>query len=136
MLPLGPRLIGQTEKTLDAALTRILREHDLSTSEWVALRLAADTSAVPLAAFVRAQAHFEDADDLVARLAARGLVAGDQLTGEGQSLIARITQVITSLTGSIWENLDPDDVAAAGRVLNAVQSEYRTVLAGLSGSAA
>ncbi|HYF74268.1 MAG TPA: MarR family transcriptional regulator, partial [Nocardioides sp.] len=72
----GPQLIGQTEKTLNALLDRVLAGR-LSEPEWVTLRLAHQVEAADdaeLARVVADRARFADAADVVRRLARAGLV--------------------------------------------------------------
>jgi hypothetical protein len=83
--PFGPRLIGESEKTLNALLCRFLTGTRLNESQWVTLRLAGmldgtvDGSGLTDAARDRAQ--FPDADSIVAELTSRGLLDDGRLTG-------------------------------------------------------
>jgi hypothetical protein len=130
--PFGPRLIGETEKTLNALLRRFLEETELSEPQWVTLRLAdrldggVDTDG--LAAAVVDRAHLPDAAELVGELIARGLLDDGQLTSAGRELTASIRATITTETAPIWNGLPVDDVAAATRVLNEVVNRARVVL--------
>ena len=131
--PFGPRLIGETEKTLDALLRGVLHGAALTEPEWVVLRLAdakeAAARAEALVAHVRERAHFEDAADLVAGLSERGLLEAGRLTGDGAALVARLQADIAALTAPVWRALPPEDVAAAERLLNTVVSRSRRILA-------
>lgn len=130
--PFGPRLIGETEKTLNALLLRFLEGSGLTEAQWVTLRLAdlldgsVDTDG--LAAAVADRAHFPGAADLVGELTERGLVADGHLTSAGRELTAAVQATITTETAPIWDDLPADDVAAATRVLNEVVTRARSVL--------
>jgi hypothetical protein len=130
--PFGPRLIGETEKTLGALLERFLQGTALSESQWVTLRLAdlldGDGGTDGLAAAVADRAHFADAAELVNDLTGRGLLADGRLTPAGRELIETTQATISARTASIWDNLPDDDVAAATRVLNEVIARARVVL--------
>ncbi len=131
--PFGPRLIGETEKTLNAVLRRILDGTDLTESQWVTLRLAelldggVDRSG--LVAAVQDRAHIDDAAELVEALGERGLLAGGRLSAAGSTLVAEVRSTIAARTSSVWDGLPVDDVAAATRVLNEVVERARLVLA-------
>jgi hypothetical protein len=128
----GPRLIGETEKTLNALLRRFLQGTGLTEPQWVTLRLAAlldgsvDTDGLAVA--VGDRAHFPDAADLVAGLTDRGLLGDGRLTSLGRELASTVQDTITAGTAAIWEDLPVDDVAAATRVLNEVVSRARAAL--------
>ena len=130
--PFGPRLIGETEKTLNAVLRRLLDGTGLTEPQWVTLRLAEQldgtVDADDLAAAVADRAHFADAADLVATLTGRGLLAGGRLTPAGRELTTAVQASITARTAPIWDGLPADDLAAAGRVLNEVVARARLAL--------
>ena len=78
--PFGPQLIGETEKTLNAILRRVLQGTGLSEPQWVTLRLAGQLDEFDRQAFVITltdRAHFTDSAQLV-----------DQLTDAGCSRAA------------------------------------------------
>jgi len=134
MTAFGPQLIGTTEKSLNALLRHVLEASGLSEQEWVTLRLAAQNdAALPLARFVRERTHFADAEVIVADLQHRGLLGGDTLTTDGQVLLTQLQGRIAALTGPVWADLDPDDVAAAERVLATVSVRVGQVLESLTG---
>lgn len=131
--PFGPQLIGETEKTLGAMLRRVLADR-LTEPQWVTLRISlllGDTvaSSEGLGQEVTARAHFPDARALVAGLTEAGLLAGGRPTGAGRALVAELQREIATLTGPVWDGLPRADVDAASRVLNAVLSRSRAVLA-------
>jgi hypothetical protein len=133
--PFGPRLIGESEKTLNALLCRFLTGTRLNESQWVTLRLAGmldgtvDGSGLTDAARDRAQ--LSDADSIVAELTSRGPLDDGRLTGAGRELVEQIQATVTEATRPVWQGLPEDDVAATTRVLNEVLARARTVLTGL-----
>lgn len=133
MTAFGPQLIGTTEKTLNALLHHVLAESALSEPEWVTLRLASqNTAETPLAELVGDRAHFSEAEDIVAGLTDRGLIADDTLTPDGRALLTDLQSRVATLTAPIWADLDPDEVAATERVLTLVTGRAREVLASSS----
>jgi hypothetical protein len=130
--PFGPQLIGETEKTLNALLQRHLEGTGLTEPQWVTLRLAdlldGSVDADGLVAAVVDRAHFPDAADLVGELTDRGLLEDGRLTSAGRELTTNFRAAITTQTAPIWDDLPPDDVAAATRVLNEVITRARAVL--------
>jgi hypothetical protein len=77
-IPFGPRLIGETEKTLNALLRHVLTGTDLTEPQWVALQLAGELAGsvdtTGLTDAIADRAHFDDAAEIVASLIARGLL--------------------------------------------------------------
>ncbi|QTI66976.1 hypothetical protein [Gordonia polyisoprenivorans] len=130
MTPLGPQLIGETEKGLNAVLRRILQGTGLSEPEWVVLRLAVGNDAGgDLGALVAHKTHLADARELVEALAGRGLVAGNTASARGRALVAEKLREIAEVTASIWEGLDAGDVAATERTLQVIAARSRALLA-------
>lgn len=130
--PFGPRLIGETEKTLNALLLRFLEGTGLTEPQWVTLRLAdlldGSVDGDGLAAAVADRAQFPDVSELVNQLAKRGLLDDGRLTPAGRELTAAIQATITTETAPIWDDLPANDVAAATRVLNEVVTRARVAL--------
>ena len=128
----GPRLIGETEKTLNALLRRFLAGTGLTEPHWVALRLAdvldGSVDALGLVAAVTDRAHFPNAADLVDELSGRGLLDGGRLTAAGRDLTAAVQAAIATHTAPIWANLSADDITATTRVLNEVVARARVIL--------
>jgi Helix-turn-helix family len=130
--PFGPRLIGETEKTLNALLRRFLDGTGLAEPQWVTLRLAdlldGSVDGTGLAAAVTDRAHLPDAAALVDQLTGGGLLQDGQLTPAGRELTAAIQTSIATQTAPIWDNLPDDDVAATTRTLNEVITRARLLL--------
>ena len=130
--PFGPRLIGETEKTLNALLRRFLHGTGLTEPQWVTLRLAdlldgrVDTD--DLVAEVVDRAHLPRRGRDCPRADRRGLLDDGRLTSAGRELTAAVQATITTETAPIWNSLPVDDVAAATRVLNEVVNRARVVL--------
>lgn len=127
MIPLGPQLIGQTEKALKAVLRRFLAGDDLTEEQWVTLRLTEQFSGDgDLAAFISDKSHFENPARTLAALERRAFVTGNTLTDAGREVLTRIGAEIAEHTGAIWSDLP--DADAAARTLNTVLERYNTVL--------
>lgn len=129
----GPQMIGATEKVLNALLRHVLTDSGLTEPQWVTLRLAIQNDrAASLAVVVRDRAHFGEAAEIVAALRDRGLLEGDALTPQGRALVVELQSRIASLTGPVWAELAPADVAATERVLTAVMSRIGHILDSLT----
>jgi hypothetical protein len=130
--PFGPRLIGETEKTLNAVLNRLLEHPGLTEPQWVTLRLAdlldGSVDGAGLTDAVADRAHFPEAATLVSELTDRGLLDDGRLTSRGRTVTAAVQAGIDTTTAPIWDGLRADDVAAATRVLNEVLTRARAVL--------
>ena len=135
-VPFSPQLIGETEKTLNALLRRLLEGTGLTEPDWVTLRVADEfdgrVDATGLAEAVADRAHFPDAVERVAGLSQRDLLADGRLTVAGRELVASVQARIATDTAPIWRDLPADDVAAAARVLNEIVSRARLVLSSMT----
>jgi hypothetical protein len=131
-IPFGPQLIGETEKTLGAVLTRSLAGTGLTEPSWVTLRVAELLDGTVdhngLVAAVADRAHFAHADELVRGLTDRGLLDDGQLSHAGREVIDTVRATIDTAS-LIWDGFDPDDIAATTRVLNELRDRARAVLA-------
>ena len=138
------RLLGQTEKAANAILDRLLAWTGVTEPQWVALSLLA-TSAEPLdrhgliervAGALKhgdadARAHVTELADARLIDSPGGVDSPVTLTDEGRRLYARVRAEVIGVTGRLWGDLPPEDLAAAGRVLSTVlaraESELRTI---------
>jgi DNA-binding MarR family transcriptional regulator len=131
-LPFGTQLIGQTEKTMNAILDRLLAGR-VSEPEWVALVLIAGSGGSADRAQVTARAAHalkqdqEAAAARIGQLAEKGLVrSGPEpgsrvaLTEAGQRLMAGMRTQVAEVTGRLWGDLPAADLDVAGRVLRTV----------------
>ena len=136
------QLIGQTEKTLNAILGRLLAGTGLTEPLWVTLTLAVRSGGTAdLTALVSAVADAVKVSDAEARarvdeLAAARLlvvpgVAGSpvRVTDAGSQLYTRIRSAVVETTERMWGDLPAEDLAAAGRVLTTVLERANAELA-------
>jgi hypothetical protein len=135
------RLLGQTEKAANAILDRLLAGTGVTEPQWVALSLIA-TSEEPLdrsglaERVAGALKHGEaDARARVSELVDGRLIdspddpgAPVTLTGEGQRLYTAVRGQVGEITRRLWGDLPPEDLAAAGRVLNTVLARAESEL--------
>jgi DNA-binding MarR family transcriptional regulator len=126
-----PRLIGETEKTLNAILDRHLAEADLTEQHWITLTLAVISGGSmdrdQLVGKVVSGAKFSEQDvrERVTELVARGLLddsGGPEVTvtDAGAQLHARIRAANDELTARLWGDLSAGELDTAARVLAAV----------------
>ena len=127
MTNFGPQLVGQTEKTLQALLGQALAGTGLDERLWVTLRLADQPDGRPLRERAADLARFADADELVAVLESRGLVAEDAATDAGRAMLADVLARSAAISGPIWD--DVPDADAAARALTEVLNRARAALA-------
>ncbi|HTU29467.1 MAG TPA: hypothetical protein VMF07_08805 [Solirubrobacteraceae bacterium] len=127
----SPRLIGETEKTLNALLDRHLAASDLTEQHWVTLTFAivsgGSINRDRLVSQVVSGAKFSEAD-VQARVSE--LVAGELLddsaspqltvTDAGAQLHAQIRAANDQLTARLWGDLSAADLATAAGVLETV----------------
>ena len=124
------QLIGQTEKTLNAILARLLTRTGLTEPQWVTLTVAVMSGgSIDHGAFVGRIAGSLRISEAEARarideLAAEQLFEVDDsavtVTDAGKELHARIRGEVVEITDRMWGDLPPEDLAAAGRVLTTV----------------
>lgn len=130
----SPRLIGQTEKALNAFLERDLAATGVTEPQWVALTLAvgdgrADDSG-RLAARVAAALKVDrgEAEARIRELGEAGLLeAGDDgerspiaVTAAGRRLHERVRAASVEITGRLWGDLPSTDLEVAARVLGTI----------------
>ena len=138
------QLIGQTEKTLNAILDRLLNGA-VSEAQWVALVLIAGTGGTAdRDEFTGRVAHALKADRQTAayhidQLAGKGLVLTGQeadsavtLTDAGQQLLGRVRKQVGDVTARLWGDLPRADLDVAGRVLSTVLERAEADLASRS----
>jgi hypothetical protein len=122
----GPQLLGQTEKTLQALLERVLDGTCLNERLWVTLRLADQPDDMALRERVADRARFDDADVLVTELEREGLVADEAPTAEGHAMLETVLARSAAVSGPIWDDID--DADAAARALTVVLARARAAL--------
>jgi DNA-binding MarR family transcriptional regulator len=135
----GTQLIGQTEKTLNAILARLLAGTGLSEPQWVGLTIAVmggPAESDPFAARVADALKLDHsgADALVASLVEAGLLEVTnglvKATPAGAELQTRVRTSVGQITERLWGDLPAEDLATAGRVLASVLSRANAELAG------
>jgi hypothetical protein len=137
----SPRVIGQTEKTLNAILDRQLAGTGLSEPQWVILTLAvtSDGTAGP-AAFTRTVTDALKISETQARALIGDLVAAQRLqitgeppamtvTGPARQLHSGIRAAVAGITQRLWGDLPAEDLATAGRVLAIITDRANAELA-------
>jgi hypothetical protein len=126
-----PRLVGETEKALNAILDRHLSADGLTEQHWITLSFAAMSGdpvrASELAREVASRAKFRE-DEVRARISE--LVDAQLLsdcgssevtmTDAGKRLHARILGANIDVTKRLWGDLPAEDLATTARVLAAV----------------
>jgi DNA-binding MarR family transcriptional regulator len=136
------QLIGQTEKTLNAILERLLAGTGLTEPQWVTLTIAATSAgSIDRAALADRIAGALKVSDAEARAridelaAAQLLDAPDvdgsfvRVTDNGRQLQGRIRSAVIEITDRMWGDLSAADLAAAGRVLTTVLERANAELA-------
>jgi DNA-binding MarR family transcriptional regulator len=136
------QLIGQTEKTLNAILDRLLAGTGLNEWQWVILTIAVMSSgSVEREAFISRVAGSLKITDAEARrqvdelAAARLLEAPEadgsavRVTDAGKQLHGRIRGAVVEITERMWGDLPAEELAAAGRVLTIVLERANAELA-------
>jgi hypothetical protein len=132
------QLIGQTEKTLNAILDRLLTGTGLDEPQWVTLTIAVTADGPlerdQLVSRVAGAVKIADAQARarIDKLAAAGLLGEGspvEVTDAGRQLHARIRSRVVEITDRMWGDLPPEDLAAAGRVLSTVLERASAELA-------
>ena len=132
------QLIGQTEKTMNAILNRLLADA-VTEPQWVTLVLTARSGgSAGRDQFTGTVAHALRVDqttaaDHVGQLATKGLVstagATITLTEAGQQLFDRVRRQTGEITQRLWGDLPAADHEATRRLLSAVleraEAEFR-----------
>ncbi|HEX6520309.1 MAG TPA: hypothetical protein VF070_09905 [Streptosporangiaceae bacterium] len=135
------RVIGQTEKTLNAILNRQLAGTGLTEPQWVILTLAVTGGGTferdPFARQVAGALKISEAqaqasiDDLIAAQRLRAHDEGSTLivTDAARQLHSRIRTVVSEITERLWGDLPAEDLATAGRVLSIITERANAELA-------
>jgi DNA-binding MarR family transcriptional regulator len=139
----SPQLIGQTEKTLNAILDRLLAGTGLTEPQWVTLTIAVMSGgSIDRAALVSRIAGSLKISDAEAQARIDELAAAQLLevpnvdgsavrvTDAGQRLQGRIRSSVVEITDRMWGDLPAADLAAAGRVLTTVLERANAELVG------
>ena len=124
------QLLGQTEKSLNAILDRLLAGTGLTEHRWIALRLtvmsggSVDRDELTTRVAGGLKVSEAEARARVAELAAAQLVHVEgetvRLTDAGRELHAVIRAAVAEVTERMWGDLPAEDLATAGRVLSTV----------------
>lgn len=126
----GPPLIGQTEKALNAILTRELEGAGVSEPGWVLMKLTAamgggdgrEALVGRAAAVSKLQPAVMESE--IDALVESGFLAtkeeGIVLTAKARDLQERVGARVGEITARLWGDLPSEDLATAGRVLGTV----------------
>lgn len=112
----GTRLIGQTERALDAILHRLLIGSDVTAAGWIALNLIAGPGTH------EPEVSTEMGDALIARGLVARSPAGLVPSAAGEALLRRIRADVAQVTERLWGDMDVDDLTTAARVLTVVKT--------------
>lgn len=131
--------VGEAEGALTALLNKALAETGVSRTKYIALRVLTvrgpQGSPAALAQYLASQPQVGlDADGaaaLVADMEANDLVREGNITQEGLDLNARLAGVVGSFSRQVFEGIDIDDLATAGRVVRQITARAAE-LAGIS----
>jgi hypothetical protein len=132
------QLIGQTEKTLNAILDRLLADTGLGEPQWVTLTVAvmsggsADREAFVSQIAGSLKVSDDEARARIDEVTAAGLLGEGspvRVTDAGKQLHARIRGAVVEITNRMWGDLPPEDLLAAGRVLTTVLERANAELA-------
>jgi len=128
-----PQLLGQTEKALNAILSKQLAGPGLTEPQWVTLTLTAmgggSLDRDELIGRVAGALKVGDAEvqERIDELIGGGLLeaSGTELplimiTDAGQELHSRIRSTVTEITERMWGDLPTDELESAARVLSTV----------------
>lgn len=132
-----PRLIGETERTLQALLQRQLLQAGLTFPEWVALTVLSDTGPFTVPRLVDVVAASKvvasgSERNLVVGLIKKGFVQGEEeltITERGLELFEMLRRRVQTITANITADLPKEDLEAARRVLETVTHRAARLLA-------
>jgi hypothetical protein len=134
------RLVGQTEKTLNAILEKLLAG-TVSERRWVALVViggggptGGDQAFDQVARALKTDR--QGAADQIAALAEQGLVrtgpSGTTVTADGQRLLNRVQAQVGEITQRLWGDIPAADMAVVRRVLGTVLKRAESELSAAS----
>jgi hypothetical protein len=120
---LTPRVIGETEKTLNAFLGRLLAGTGVTEPQWVILSVAVTGggSITPEQAAFALKITEPLARDQLGHLTAAGyLTDANSVTPRARDLFARVRDATHEITERLWGDLPAEDLSTAGRVLSII----------------
>lgn len=129
---LTPRVIGETEKTLNAFLGRLLAGTGVTEPQWVILSVAVTGggSITPQQAAFALKITEPQAGDQLDQLTAAGyLTDGNSVTQRARDLFDRVRNATHEITERLWGDLPAEDLATAGRVLSIITERANAELA-------
>jgi predicted ArsR family transcriptional regulator len=129
---LTPRVIGETEKTLNAFLGRLLAGTGIAESQWVILSVAitGGGSVTPQQAAFALKITEPQAQDQLDQLTTAGyLTDRTSVTQRAQDLFTRVRAATREITERLWGDLPAEDLATAGRVLSIITERANAELA-------
>jgi DNA-binding MarR family transcriptional regulator len=129
---LTPRVIGETEKTLNAFLGRLLAGTGVTEPQWVILSIAVagGGSVTPQQAAFALKLTEPQAQDQLEQLTAAGyLTDGISVTPRARDLFSRTRAATHEITERLWGDLPAEDLATAGRVLSIITERANAELA-------
>ena len=139
--PFSTRIIGQTEKTLNAILDRELAGTGLTENQWVILTLAvAGGGTAEHEQFARQVAGNLKISEAEAQARIAEMIAAQQLqtadegtvvtvTGAARQLHSQIRATVAEITQRLWGDLPAEDLATAGRILSIITERANAELA-------
>ncbi|HEY3957075.1 MAG TPA: hypothetical protein VGM53_27220 [Streptosporangiaceae bacterium] len=129
---LTPRVIGETEKTLNAFLGRLLAGTGVTEPQWVILSVAVTSggSVTPGQVAFALKLTEAQAQDQLGQLTAAGyLTGGTSVTQRARDLFTRVRAATQEITERLWGDLPAEDLATAGRVLSIITERANAELA-------
>ncbi|MFI1172557.1 MarR family transcriptional regulator [Streptomyces melanogenes] len=137
-----PRVLALAHYAARGVLERVLARHGITFQQQIALRAAvtADTPPTPDDLVVQVQGSLKadpaDIRTTLDELLAKHLLVADgahlRATDAGRELISVAAAEAAPFTARIWAGMDPEDLAATGRVLTLVAERANAELAALS----
>ena len=137
---ISPKLIGQTEKTMNAILQRIIGDR-VTEPEWVSLVVLAGAGEFTssdatgmVAGALKVQPP--EGERVLGSLTRRGLIgattAGKQgLTDDGRALVSEVRVRTDDVIQRLWGDLPAEELEVAANVLSAVLARAERELAAL-----